>query len=78
MPPRSGCDTRRHAIVNQILRYLAGTWSYDSHYTKKLEEPRFVGYSDSDMVGDRMVQELRTRIGIVKIKKAHQELGVVC
>lgn len=81
MPPQSRCDTRRRTAVKHILQYIAGTRSYDCHYAKKLEGLRFVGYSDSNMaddVNDVKFQELRTRIGVVEIKKTHQGLGGVC
>lgn len=41
------------AAVKQILRYIRGTIHLSCHYGKnEEEEPRLVGYSDSDHAGD--------------------------
>jgi hypothetical protein len=38
--------------VKRILRYVAGTLDYGLHYRRAPNTARFVGYCDSDLVGD--------------------------
>jgi hypothetical protein len=38
--------------VKHILRYVAGTLDYGLHFTKVPGSARFIGYCDSDLVGD--------------------------
>jgi hypothetical protein len=38
--------------VKRILRYVAGTLDYGLHYERAPDTALFVGYCDSDLVGD--------------------------
>jgi hypothetical protein len=39
-------------VVEQILRYVAGTLDYDLWYERCSDASHLVGYCDSDLVGD--------------------------
>jgi hypothetical protein len=43
-------------VVKQILRYLHGTLNYGLVYTKEEKEEVLLGYSDSDLAGDRKLR----------------------
>ncbi|XP_066354384.1 uncharacterized mitochondrial protein AtMg00810-like [Miscanthus floridulus] len=43
--------TEHLAAVKRVLRYVAGTLHYGSHYKRK-KEAQLAGYSDSDLAGD--------------------------
>ena len=44
--------TEHFAAVKKILRYVAGTLRHGCCFRRLEDEPRLVGYSDSDMAGD--------------------------
>jgi hypothetical protein len=39
-------------VVKCVLRYMAGTLDYGLHYKRAPGKARFIGYCDSDLVGD--------------------------
>ena len=39
-------------VVKRILRYVAGTLDYGLHYGRAPDTAWFVGYCDSDLIGD--------------------------
>jgi hypothetical protein len=51
-------------VVKHILRYVAGTWSHEIHYTKREEgPPKLIGYNNADMGGN--IDDRKSMSGIV-------------